>query len=92
MGKGMIFGVLLVGGLTLSRMIKSDFKENQRRAFRLKINRHQNIMDNFTIGSLVVGQVVLRNFEEVELGGGYVGALAGFLAINIIIAIFKEKI
>jgi len=41
---------------------------------------------------LVVGQVVLRNFEEVELGGGYVGALAGFLAINIIIAIFKEKI
>ena len=92
MGRGMVFGVILVGGMTLYKMRQSDWKQNQSRAFRLKNNRQQNIVDNFTIASLVVGQVALRNLEEQEMGGGLVGALAGFVLINIVMAIFKDKI
>lgn len=90
MGKGVILGVIFTTGITLSKMFKSDIKQNQSRAFRLKINTKQNVIDNVTIGSLFVGQIALKNFQEVELGGGYVGAFVGFILINLLYAI-KEK-
>ena len=70
MGKGMILGIVVVTGLTLNTMFKSDFKTNQSRAFRLKNNSKENIIDNVTICSLVIGQMKFRNFEDQELGGG----------------------
>ncbi len=91
MGKGMITGIVIVCGMTFYKMKRSDLQQNQSRAFRLKLNSKQNVIDNVTIGALVAGQLVLRNLYEVELGGGYVGALMGFVLINMMY-IVKEKL
>lgn len=83
MKKGMVCGVIVVTGLTYYRMMKSDLKQNQSRAFRLKLNKKQNIIDNCTIGSLVLGQLIWKNAEGQEMGGGCIGACLGFVVSGI---------
>lgn len=83
MGKGMVVGVIFVTSMTLFKMVRSDLKTNQSRAFRLKISKNQNIIDNVTIGSMLAGQVALKNYQDVEFGGGYIGAFVGLLLVNI---------
>lgn len=84
MGKAMVIGIVIATGLTLNKLLKSDLKQNQSRAFRLKIHKKQNIIDNATIGGLIVGQLVLRDYQELEMGGGYIGALVGLVLINLL--------
>lgn len=84
MNNGMIFGTILVNGLAIYRIVKRDTKFNQSRAFRIERNRNQNIVDNFCVIGMFVGEIILTIFKTEDLrkekfAGGVIGGLFGLL-------------
>lgn len=70
---GIIGGIGLSDGMTFYKLKTSDKFKNQSRAYRLERSYNQNLIDNLTLGGMLIGQLAL---------GGLVGPTA-FLKCNV---------